>query len=41
MDYGRNPYQDIAAPAKPPAIGRLTQAVIALLFALAAIYLAS
>ena len=41
MDYGRNPYRDEPAPHEPPPAGPLKQAAIALLFALAAIYLAS
>jgi hypothetical protein len=41
MDYGKNPYRDHPVPAQPEALGRLTQAAIALLFALMAIYLAS
>ena len=38
-EYGPNPYHDQPLPAEAPHIGRLTQAAIALFFALAAIYL--
>ena len=45
MDYHRNPYleQPVDRPVGPPphAVSRLTQAAIALLFAIMAIYLAS
>ena len=41
MDRYRNPYQERPAPTEPDAIGRWTQGVIALLFAVLAIYLAS
>jgi hypothetical protein len=41
MDPYTNPYQDRPAPTEPDAIGRWTQGVIALVFALLAIYLAS
>jgi hypothetical protein len=39
MDPNTNPYKEDPVPA-PESLGRLTQAVIALLFALMAIYLA-
>ena len=38
-DYGRNPYRDEPVLDEAPALGRLTQVAIALLFAVAAIYL--
>ena len=41
MDQYNNPYQERPVPAEPDAIGRWTQGVIALLFAVLAIYLAS
>jgi hypothetical protein len=40
-DYDNNPYREERLPAQPEPLGRLLQAAIALLFALAAIYLAS
>jgi len=41
MDYDRNPYLDDPVAPQPHAVGRLTQAAIALLFAIMAIYLGS
>jgi hypothetical protein len=41
MDYDRNPYRDDPVAPQPHAVSRLTQAAIALLFAIMAIYLAS
>jgi hypothetical protein len=41
MDYDKNPYKDDPLPARPKAIGRLTEAAIALLLAFLAVYLAS
>ena len=41
MDYQRNPYLENPVPPQPDAVGRLTQAAIALLLAIMAIYLAA
>jgi hypothetical protein len=41
MDYQRNPYLETTVTPQPDAASRLTQAAIALLFAIMAIYLAS
>jgi hypothetical protein len=41
MDQYKNPYQDQPVPTEPNAIGRWMQGVIALLFAVLAIYLVS
>jgi hypothetical protein len=41
MDYHRNPYLDRSVAPQPDAVSRLTQAAIAVLFAIMAIYLAS
>lgn len=41
MDYESNPYRDEPAPPPTESLGRVPQALIALLIALAAIYLAS
>jgi hypothetical protein len=41
MDSDNNPYKDRTVPAQPQPLGKLVQPAIALLLALAAIYLAS
>ena len=40
-EYGRNPYRDEPVTAPPESLGRVPQALIAIVIALAAIYLAS
>lgn len=41
MDRGKNPYPGETVPTQPEPIGKVVQAAIAVLFALAAAYLAS